>query len=71
VLAAVMYARYRRRLAAGWRRVYIIGAVFAFYLNGDDDRIDGAPVQGYVYVLDGTLIVKFADRPRKEFRANR
>ncbi len=27
------------------------------------------PVQGYVYVLEGTLIVEFADGPRKEFRA--
>jgi hypothetical protein len=33
VLAAVIYARYPRRLAGGWRRVYIIGATFAFYLN--------------------------------------
>jgi quercetin dioxygenase-like cupin family protein len=27
------------------------------------------PVQGYVYVLEGTLIVEFADGPRKEFKA--
>jgi hypothetical protein len=33
VLAVVIYARYPRHLAGGWRRVYIIGAAFAFYLN--------------------------------------
>jgi hypothetical protein len=33
VLAAVIYARYSRRLAGAWRKVYVIGAVFAFYLN--------------------------------------
>ena len=33
VLAAVIYARYSRHLAGPWRRVYVIGAVFAFYLN--------------------------------------
>jgi hypothetical protein len=33
VLAIVLYARYGRRLAGGWRRVYVLGAVFAFYLN--------------------------------------
>jgi hypothetical protein len=33
VLAPVIYARYGRRLAGPWRRVYVIGAVFAFYLN--------------------------------------
>jgi quercetin dioxygenase-like cupin family protein len=27
------------------------------------------PVQGYVYVLEGTLTVEFADGPRKVFRA--
>jgi quercetin dioxygenase-like cupin family protein len=27
------------------------------------------PVQGYVYVLEGTLIVEFADGPRKVFKA--
>ena len=27
------------------------------------------PVQGYVYVLEGTLTVDFADGPRKEFKA--
>jgi hypothetical protein len=33
VLAAAVYARYKRHLAGGWRRVYVIAAVFAFYLN--------------------------------------
>jgi hypothetical protein len=33
VLAAVIYARYPRHLAGPWRRVYVIGAVLAFYLN--------------------------------------
>jgi hypothetical protein len=33
VLAVVIYARYQRHLAGGWRQVYVIGAVFAFYLN--------------------------------------
>src|SRR5579863_561871 len=33
VLAPVIYARYPRHLAGIWRQVYIIGAVFAFYLN--------------------------------------
>ena len=33
VLAAVIYARFLRHLAGGWRRVYVIGAVFAFDLN--------------------------------------
>src|SRR5271169_5467833 len=33
VLAAVIYARFPGHLAGGWRRVYVIGAVFAFYLN--------------------------------------
>ena len=27
------------------------------------------PVQGYVYVLEGTLIVEFAGGPRNEFKA--
>jgi quercetin dioxygenase-like cupin family protein len=27
------------------------------------------PVQGYIYVLEGTLIVEFADGGRKEFKA--
>jgi quercetin dioxygenase-like cupin family protein len=29
------------------------------------------PVQGYVYVLEGTLIVEFADGPRKVFEAGK
>jgi hypothetical protein len=33
VLAAVIYARYACHLVGLWRRVYVIGAVFAFYLN--------------------------------------
>ena len=33
VLAAVIYARYPRHLAGVWRRVYVMGAAFAFYLN--------------------------------------
>ena len=33
VLTAVIYARYSRHLAGIWRGVYVIGAVFAFYLN--------------------------------------
>jgi hypothetical protein len=33
VLAAVIYARYPRGLAGVWRPVYVIGALFAFYLN--------------------------------------
>jgi len=33
VLAAVIYARYPRHLAGPWRWVYIVGSVFAFYLN--------------------------------------
>ena len=33
VLSVVSYARYRRHLAGFWRTVYVIGAVFAFYLN--------------------------------------
>jgi len=33
VLAAVIYACYPHHLAGIWRRVYVIGAVFAFYLN--------------------------------------
>ena len=33
VLAAVIYARYPRHLAGLWHWVYVIGAVFAFYLN--------------------------------------
>jgi hypothetical protein len=33
VLAAVIYARYSRHPEGNWRPVYVIGAVFAFYLN--------------------------------------
>lgn len=33
VLAAAIYARYARRLAGGWRRVYVVAAVAALYFN--------------------------------------
>jgi|ERR1700691_5674023 len=33
VLAIAIFARYRRHLAGGWRRAYVIGAVIALYLN--------------------------------------
>ena len=33
VLAAAIYARYPRHLAGLWRPVYVVGAMFAFYLN--------------------------------------
>jgi hypothetical protein len=33
VLAAVIYARYPAHLAGGWRLTYVIGAIFAQYLN--------------------------------------
>ncbi len=33
ILAAVVYARYSRCLTGVWRSVYVIGAVFALYLN--------------------------------------
>jgi hypothetical protein len=33
VLAPVIFARYQRDLAGIWRPVYVIGALFAFYLN--------------------------------------
>ena len=33
VLAVAIFARYGRRLAGGWRRVYVIAAVVALYLN--------------------------------------
>ncbi len=33
ILAAVIYGRYSRHLTGAWRPVYVIGAVFAFYLN--------------------------------------
>jgi hypothetical protein len=32
-LAFAILARYRYRLAAGWRRTYVIGSVIALYLN--------------------------------------
>jgi hypothetical protein len=33
VLAVAIVARYRRHLAGGWRRTYVISAVVALYLN--------------------------------------
>lgn len=33
VLALVIVARYLRHLAGAWRGVYVVGAVFALYLN--------------------------------------
>lgn len=33
VLAVAVFARYRRHLADGWRRTYVISAVLALYLN--------------------------------------
>ena len=33
VLALAAYARYGQRLAGAWRRVYVIGALVALYLN--------------------------------------
>ena len=33
VLAAVIYARYPLHLTGGWRLTYVIGAIFAQYLN--------------------------------------
>lgn len=33
VLAAAIVARYARHLAGAWRRIYVIGAVIALYLN--------------------------------------
>ncbi len=33
VLAIAIYARYAGHLAGGWRRVYVISAVIALYLN--------------------------------------
>jgi hypothetical protein len=33
ILAAAIYARYSRQLSGGWRKVYVIGAVMALYLN--------------------------------------
>jgi hypothetical protein len=33
VLAAAIYARYVRQLNGAWRKVYVLGAVLALYLN--------------------------------------
>lgn len=33
ILAVAIYARYSRRLQGAWRKVYVIGAVLALYLN--------------------------------------
>jgi hypothetical protein len=33
VLAVVLFARYGRHLAGPWRAIYVIGGVFALYLN--------------------------------------
>ena len=33
ILAAAIYARYVRRMEGGWRRVYVVTAVAALYLN--------------------------------------
>src|SRR5271168_1256724 len=33
VLALAIYARYPKRLAGGWRKTYVIGAVVALYFN--------------------------------------
>jgi hypothetical protein len=33
ILSLAIYARYPRHLAGGWRKVYVIGAVLALYLN--------------------------------------
>ena len=33
VLAVAIYARYARHLAGAWRKIYVIGAVIALYLN--------------------------------------
>jgi hypothetical protein len=32
-LAFAIFARYPRRLAGGWRKIYVLGAVMALYLN--------------------------------------
>jgi hypothetical protein len=32
-LAVAIYARYGRHLAGAWRKIYVIGAVIALYLN--------------------------------------
>jgi hypothetical protein len=33
ILAVAIYARYSRHLAGAWRKVYVLGAVLALYLN--------------------------------------
>jgi len=33
VLALAIYARYPRQMGGGWRKTYVISAMFAFYLN--------------------------------------
>ncbi len=33
VLAPTLFALYSRKLAGGWRRIYVIGAVISLYLN--------------------------------------
>jgi len=33
ILPVVIYARYGKQLAGGWRRVYVVGAVATLYLN--------------------------------------
>ncbi len=33
VLAVAIFARYSRRLAGGWRRIYVVCAMVALYLN--------------------------------------
>jgi hypothetical protein len=33
MLAVAIFARYPRRLEGGWRRIYVIGAMVALYLN--------------------------------------
>jgi hypothetical protein len=33
VLGLAIYARYSRRLAGGWRKTYVIGAMISLYLN--------------------------------------
>jgi len=33
ILPVVLWARYRKQLAGGWRRVFVVGAVLLLYLN--------------------------------------
>src|SRR6267378_3688745 len=33
VLAVAIYARYGRQLSGPWRKIYVVGAVLALYLN--------------------------------------